>query len=969
MRTWPFHRWGRLSLALAALALLSGLTAAPAHAFLPGALSAPDHERLRQAGAGGVAPERALQLRLTDPDRTTPWNLLVLLVDFPDRAGDRNSGGPAAWQRTIFGSDPALPSLAGYYRENSAGRLQIQGLVTPWVRLSEPAAYYLSDGPGNLGGGIDPAAYPHNSQRLVEEVVQRLGSAYRWSDFDNNGDGLIDGLLVVAAGAGAEETAPLSDPANRLLLLAHQFHTTFEVPAPPVRVFDYAIVAADAPLGVVAHEVGHLFGLIDLYQTGSFVSSSGPFGVGDWSLMGTGALIDGGRMPAHLDAWSKARLGFVDPVTITIGTTGLRLNPAAHGGRVLRLGRGTTPEEYFLAEARFRVGFDAGLPGEGLVVYHVLETSQTNSNPARYKVAVVQADGRNDLGRSGGNRGDPGDPWPQASPANSALTESSTPSSRDYAGNDSGVRLTNIQHDGSAIQLDARLDLPPDPRLVALAIREISGNGDGVIDPGERGTIDVTVENLGADIPTEEHTLALAATDPRVVMEQSLAVLGELAAGERRFVPDLFRFRLDPEAPAEELPVVFHRIFAFRSCAGCPPVIALDSLTLALGPFVPFRDDVEGGDGGWTHESGFPAGRDQWQRATTTAHSGAAAWFCGSGAGGSYARGMDAQLTQRGVRVPARGRLEFWQRVAAESLSTDRAWDGGRVEARFPGSDWRPLEPVGGYPFTLESGSGNRLFDARAFSGWRDWHRRVVDLAPFAGARIDLRFRFATDLFEGPDLPGPDGWWIDDVAVVSGTGSPRPRATLATGGGVLVRWSVPEPAPDISHWRLSRRRPDPDALPLPVARVPATPQEELSVREDPPSGPWVYRLEGESDGTIVVSAESAEPLLVPLPGRLPVIAGIYPRPFRPTGPGLNCEISIPTGSPANSGWLDLFDVQGRRVTSLPWTAGEGTVYRLQWDGRTERGPIRSGLYWARLRWSTSGGSEETGMSERLVVVP
>ena len=60
-------------------------------------------------------------------------------------------------------------------------------------------------------------------------------------------------------------------------------------------------------------------GLIDLYDTSLFAGASGPFGLGDWSLMATGALLGGARTPAGLDADSRVRLGFTTPIVIEPG--------------------------------------------------------------------------------------------------------------------------------------------------------------------------------------------------------------------------------------------------------------------------------------------------------------------------------------------------------------------------------------------------------------------------------------------------------------------------------------------------------------------------------------------------------------------------------------------------------------------------------------------------------------------------
>lgn len=949
----------RLSVVLLLLLLL-GYGAAPAAAFLPGALDAEARARLVRAGAAGVATERAYRLRLDPLGAPVPWNLLVLLVDFPDRPGDRNTGGPGAWHTRVFGSGPS--GVAGYFRSVSDGRLAIRGRVTPWVRLSGSFSSYVSDGAGNLGGGVDPAAYPHNAQRLVEEAVAQLSDAWDWSEFDNNGDGLVDGLLVVTAGDGAEETAPLSDPQNRLRLLAHQFHTTFEVPLRGARGFDYAIVAADAVTGVVAHELGHLLGLIDLYHTGPFAGATGPFGVGDWSLMGTGALLDGGETPAGLDAWSALRLGSAREVAPPGAGGTVTLNPRTDAGPVLRIGRRGRPTEYFLAEARVRRGVDAALPGEGLVVYHVFEESQTNSSATRYKVAVVQADGRNDLGRPGGNRGDSGDPYPAAT--NDALDFGTTPSSAEYDGADSGVRLSGIVRGTDGVTLTARLEAPAEPRFTAVGLREITGDGDGRFEPGESVDLDLVIENAGGLGPDLETVLALESPAPDLQIAPALLNLGRLEAGGSRTLAGAFRLTAIPGGVIPE-PFPLIARFTRPGCAGCP--VVPDTLVLLPGAATLFSDDMEEGTLPWSHAAGTTGGRDPWRRATVDAHSGTHAWFCGSETSAPYDRGLDARLTSPLLAVPADARLVFWERVEAETLASDRAWDGGRIELATAGGAWEELIPVDGQEFTIETGSGNRLFGTGVSSGSRGWRRRVVDLTRHAGGTVRIRFRFATDLFDGPATSGPTGWWIDDVALEVTPPSSALTAALESDGSVRVRWTAPA-GNDVTTYRLLRRPPDPNARPLRVADLPADPAGERTATDTPPPGNWIYRLDAVDAAGVVSRRETTAALRVPISGDRPSLTALHPSPFRPTGPRLTLEVTLPAVSGIRSGAIDIFDVQGRRVVSLPWTSADDTVYRVTWDGVTPRGTIRSGIYWLRLRWTVDGGAEEVGVTQRFVVV-
>src|SRR5262249_9126021 len=64
-----------------------------------------------------------------------------------------------------------------------------------------------------------------------------------------------------------------------------------------------------ASISVIAHELGHLLGLPDLYAKGA-----GDKGLGIWCTMSTGHGQDG--KPLHFSAWCKERLGWVKPAVI-----------------------------------------------------------------------------------------------------------------------------------------------------------------------------------------------------------------------------------------------------------------------------------------------------------------------------------------------------------------------------------------------------------------------------------------------------------------------------------------------------------------------------------------------------------------------------------------------------------------------------------------------------------------------------
>jgi immune inhibitor A len=121
--------------------------------------------------------------------------------------------------------------------------------------------------------------------------------------------------------------------------------------------------------------------------------------------------------------------------------------------KIFRLWKDGGPgTEYFLIENRQLANYDKYLPAPGLLIFHVDDAIEDNSNEAHYKVALMQADGKKQL-EAGSNRGDGGDPWPGSS-KNKDFTNSSTPASTSYGGLDTLVQVKNIKTQSGDIIAD-----------------------------------------------------------------------------------------------------------------------------------------------------------------------------------------------------------------------------------------------------------------------------------------------------------------------------------------------------------------------------------------------------------------------------------------------------------------------------------------------------------------------------------
>lgn len=356
--------------------------------------------------------------------------VLVVLVDFSDQ---EMAETPAHFEELFFSQGQmATGSVRDYFTEASNGLVDLQGEVIGPYRLPQTMAHYAN---GQSGGTTQQP----NLRTMAHDAAVMADPDVDFSLYDNDGDGFVDAYVLVHAGPGAEVTGSPGD------LWSSKWVLPSALPADGVSVFAFLTIPEDARIGVTAHELGHLlFGWPDLYDTDD--SSSG---IGNWCLMGSGNWNGGGNTPAHPSAWCKVSQGWVSVMNHAADAT-MAIEDVKQSQLVHRLWRNGEPgTEYFLVENRQRTDFDAELPGDGLLVWHIDDSVADNTNELHYQVALEQADGQRDL-EDMTNRGDGGDCYPGTAD-NREFSGTSTPSSHSYAGAPSSVAITDISDPASVM--------------------------------------------------------------------------------------------------------------------------------------------------------------------------------------------------------------------------------------------------------------------------------------------------------------------------------------------------------------------------------------------------------------------------------------------------------------------------------------------------------------------------------------
>lgn len=175
---------------------------------------------------------------------------------------------------------------------------------------------------------------------------------------------------------------------------------------------------------------------------------------------------------------------------------------------------------------------------------------------------------------------------------------------------------------------------------------------------------------------------------------------------------------------------------------------------------VGLQNDVEAGVAGWTATT--LSGPDNWAISEARAVSPTHSW-----------KGIDTNSTSDKVLVspdiaisaanlPASLEFQHWRNL--EPRTAGGCYDGGLLEvsvdngafAAVPGSQMLTD------PYTGALASGNPLVGSQAWCGSVPFTQSVVDLIPYAGHSIRLRFRLVTD-----GSVGAEGWYVDDIRVKS----------------------------------------------------------------------------------------------------------------------------------------------------------------------------------------------------------
>ena len=332
------------------------------------------------------APNRIPAMQRATAPQVTPVlgekKVLCILANFSDKTFVKSSAEFTNLMNQVgYTTGGNAGSVKDFYRANSYGKMDITVTVVGPVTLTGQMAYYANE------NGV-------GQYRFAREVAQLADATVDFSQFAVNGR--VPSFHIIFAGYGAEATgqkgqqiwshayAFINDNGN-----AYQF-----LQLDGVTVGDRYSCSPElagrngstlTKIGVICHELCHVFGAPDYYDV-DYEGSGGEYpGTGDWDLMAGGSWNNSGATPAQINMLQKILFGWVNPIELNSPITITNMPNSVDSAMAYFVKANNSTGEMYVLENRQQKGFDASVPGYGLLVYHVHQNALSgNADNARH---------------------------------------------------------------------------------------------------------------------------------------------------------------------------------------------------------------------------------------------------------------------------------------------------------------------------------------------------------------------------------------------------------------------------------------------------------------------------------------------------------------------------------------------------------------------------------------------------------
>ena len=451
-------------------------------------------------------------------------------------------------------------TVTHYYNANSFGLLNIKGIVLPPLKLPEIRSYY--------GDQSRYTTFAIASANLAAAAV----STGILSKYDANQDNYIDITVFIHAGQGAETSASSLDihshtstlsPVTNIIAGASVYKFGKYIIVPEVMNINAHDITNLITIGTFTHELGHCFGLPDLYNTSS-LNADIDNSVGSAALMDTGAynfiryhtntntiFPTYGSCPAPVIGLHKKFLGWLK---FTEAPSGLNkvtdISSGTSSEPLVCIIKGAKDKEYWLIENRQGSSYDIGLMSypyyilssearenqiraQGLLIWHIDESvyeiyynstygfNSVNNDYLHRAVDIEEATTNQSLDTAGYLTEKSF--W--ASNHLDGFSDNSRPNARYYDSSPSGIRISGISAPGREMKFTAT--------VIDYAGFSARAFPDPFFPDQNRVTIAVTLEGAADKNPGNEYKYYITSLSGRIVKTIDTEQINTIKSGEK----------------------------------------------------------------------------------------------------------------------------------------------------------------------------------------------------------------------------------------------------------------------------------------------------------------------------------------------------------------------------------------------------------------------------------------------------
>ncbi len=254
-------------------------------------------------------------------------------------------------------------AIAEYFRDQSNGLFTPSFEIIGPITLDNGYAYYGKDN----GSSKDV-----NVMQFFKDTIAKAQEYFSsWSDFDNNGDNIVDQAFFLYAGEGQNGSSDTNTIWPKELASGG---TINGISYGSYGCCNEIFQGRTDGIGVFVHEVSHALGLPDFYDY-SYIA----YGMDCWDLMDGGNYCSNGYCPCGYSAYEKDFMGWQPLVELDFNTPQhLVLQPMQSGGVGYKIVNPNNSSEYYILENRQARRWDLFIgrgtsktKNHGLLVTHV----------------------------------------------------------------------------------------------------------------------------------------------------------------------------------------------------------------------------------------------------------------------------------------------------------------------------------------------------------------------------------------------------------------------------------------------------------------------------------------------------------------------------------------------------------------------------------------------------------------------